>query len=208
MRYVALDFETTGTIAGFPNEPWQLGLVAIEGGRVIPETRWETYLRVDASRPFSPRAPGRWAEIRDMLDAAPAFMEIWPEVSERLVGMPLVAHNAATERTILEHMAPMTQFGPWVDTLKLVRRYWPILKSYALGDIIRTFSLERQVMELCPGRTWHDALFDACAGAVLFRHVQTYCRSIHFWRSYVSPKLHDFSYTYTLGSSDAIGTVW
>ncbi len=173
MRYVALDFETTGTIAGFPNEPWQLGLVAIEDGRAIPETRWETYFRVDAARPFSPRAPGRWAEIRDVLDAAPAFMEIWPEVSERLIGVPLVAHNAATERTILEHMAPMTPFGPWVDTLKLVRRYWPLLKSYALGDIIRTFSLERQVMELCPGRTWHDALFDACAGAVLFNHVQS-----------------------------------
>ena len=100
-------------------------------------------------------------------------MEVWPEISERLVGVPLVAHNAATERTILEHRAPMTPFGPWIDTLKLVRRYWPLLKSYALGDVIRTFSLENQVAELCPGRTWHDALFDACAGAVLFNHVQS-----------------------------------
>ena len=151
MRYVALDFETTGGVAGFPNEPWQLGLVEIEAGHILPE----------------------WAELRAELAAAPAFMEIWPELSERLVGQPLVAHNAATERTILERRAPLTRFGPWIDTLKLTRTYWPILKSYALGDLIRTFGLEGQMRALCPGRTWHDALFDACAGAVLFSHVQS-----------------------------------
>ena len=37
----------------------------------------------------APRAPGRWAEIRDMLDAAPAFMDVWPELALRLVGVPL-----------------------------------------------------------------------------------------------------------------------
>ena len=172
MRYVALDFETTGTAAGFPNEPWQLGVVAIEDGAILPETKWETFFRVDAARPFSPRAPGRWAELRNELDAAPTFMEMWPDIAERIVGAPLVAHNAATERTILEHRAPLTPFGPWIDTLKLVRTYWPILKSYALGDLIRTFGLEQKVRALCPGRTWHDALFDACAGAVLLGHVQ------------------------------------
>ena len=172
MRYVALDFETTGTVAGFPNEPWQLGLVAVEDGRVMPETRWETYFRVDARRPFSPRAPGRWAEIRDTLDAAPAFMEVWPEISERLVGVPLVAHNAATERTILEHRAPMTPFGPWIDTLKLARRAWPGMASYALEDLVPALGLEAAVSGLCPeGWEPHDARYDAVAAAVLLRHL-------------------------------------
>ena len=94
MRYVALDFETTGVAAGFPNEPWQLGLVVIEDGRILPETKWETFFRVDPARPFSPRAPGRWAELRDTLADAPAFMDVWPEISQRLVGVPLIAHNA------------------------------------------------------------------------------------------------------------------
>ena len=173
MRYVALDFETTGVAAGFPNEPWQLGLVVIEDGRILPETKWETFFRVDPARPFSPRAPGRWAELRDTLADAPAFMDVWPEISQRLVGVPLIAHNAATERTILEHRAPLTSFGPWIDTLKIVRKYWPLLKSYALGDIIRTFALERQLRDLCPDRTWHDALYDACAGAILFQHISS-----------------------------------
>ena len=30
---------------------------------------------------------------------------------------------------------------------------------------------QAQVDALCPGRTWHDALYDAGAGAVLFAHI-------------------------------------
>ena len=112
MTYISLDFETTGTVRGWPNEPWQLGLVAITDGRPVPESRWETFFRIPADRPFSPRAPGRWAELRDALADAPSFMEIWPDLADRLVGHPLVAHNAATERTILEKRAPLTPFGP------------------------------------------------------------------------------------------------
>ena len=45
------------------------------------------------------------------------------------------------------------------------------MKSYALGDLVRAFGLQARVDALCPDRTWHDALYDACAGAVLFSHV-------------------------------------
>lgn len=171
MRCVSLDFETTGSVRGWPNEPWQLGVVAIEDGKPVPGTQWETLFNVAADRPFSRRAPGRWAEMRQTLACAPTVMDVWPQLSSLLEGVPLVAHNASTERTILEKHAPLTPFGPWLDTLRIVRRFWPTLKSYALGDLMRTFGLNAQVDALCPGRTWHDALYDACAGAVLFSHV-------------------------------------
>ena len=58
-----------------------------------------------------------------------------------------------------------------LDTLRLVRRFWPLMQSFALGDLIRTFGLQARVDALCAGRTWHDALYDACAGAVLFCHI-------------------------------------
>ena len=87
MVWTALDFETTGTVKGWPNEPWQLGLVMIEDGVVLPETRWETLLHV-GDRPFSPRAVGRYAELREELAAAPEFSELWPEISSRLCGTP------------------------------------------------------------------------------------------------------------------------
>lgn len=172
MRFVALDFETTGVLPGHPNEPWQLGIVSLElEGGALPETAREWFFNIPPDRPFSPRAPGRWAEMRGALAASPPFLESWPDVHDALAGAPLVAHNAATERTILEKRAPLARFGPWVDTLRLVRKYWPILKSYALGDLVVLFGLKPQVDALCPGRAWHDALYDACAGAVLLVHV-------------------------------------
>ena len=39
MTYISLDFETTGTVRGWQNEPWQLGLVAVADGRPLPESR-------------------------------------------------------------------------------------------------------------------------------------------------------------------------
>lgn len=168
----SLDFETTGLVRGYPNEPWQLGLIVLgEDGEILPCSAWETYFRIAPDRPFSPRAPGRWADLRDRLAAAPTFMDAWMPIAARIVGIPLIAHNAATERTILEKRAPLTPFGPWIDTLALARRAWPGLRSYALGDLIDTLGLASQVDALCPGRTWHDALYDACAAAVLYRRL-------------------------------------
>ena len=66
MVWTALDFETTGSVKGWPNEPWQIGIVQIEDGVVLPETKWESLFRV-GERPFSPRAVGRYAEIREEL---------------------------------------------------------------------------------------------------------------------------------------------
>ena len=37
-----LDFESTGAVRGWPDEPWQAGLVELSGGRVT---------RMDYSRP-------------------------------------------------------------------------------------------------------------------------------------------------------------
>jgi len=172
MRIVALDFETTGVSPGHPNEPWQLGLVEVDLSMgVVSGTAREWFFRIPRDRPFSPRAPGRWAEMRDVLADSPSFLESWPGIADSLSGAALVAHNAATERTVIEKRAPLARLGPWIDTLRLVRKYWPLLESYALGDLIMLFKLKSQVDSICPGRTWHDALYDACAGAVLLAHV-------------------------------------
>ena len=109
MIWTALDFETTGTVKGWPNEPWQLGIVKIEDGVVLPETRWETLLHV-GDRPFSPRAVGRYSELREELAAAPTIADLWPEIADRLCGTPLIAHNCSTERTVLTKMA-LTRAG-------------------------------------------------------------------------------------------------
>ena len=177
MRIVSIDFETTGHVPGWRNDPWQLGIVEIVDGKVEKSTKREYFFKMDKDRPFSATVPGRWAQMRDVLAQSPEFMDVWPELAEILVGSRLVAHNAATERTILTRLAPLTPFGPWEDTLKLSRKYCK-LPSYKLGDLIKALNLQDSLDSLFEGenRTWHDALYDACAGALLFCKMNPCCQ--------------------------------
>ncbi len=118
--FTAIDFETTGTVPGWPVEPWQIGLceISCEGGLT---GGFSSLLGVSAERPFNRFAPGRHALIRDELALSPTLPEIWDELAPRLVGIPLVAHNVGTERTMLRKAAPLHALGPWIDTLTLSR---------------------------------------------------------------------------------------
>jgi len=166
LTFVVLDFETTGTVCGFPIEPWQIGIVHVCQGRVQPESQFESLIRV-GDRPFNPHAPGRHAMLRQELATAPAPHELLPTLLPRIHGYPLVAHNIGTERSLLTRMAPLHQLGPWIDTLTLTRYAYPDLTSKALDDVTRMLGLTERVMQLC-NRQPHDALFDAFACAVLF----------------------------------------
>ncbi|WP_372847303.1 exonuclease domain-containing protein [Pontiella sp.] len=166
-----LDYETTGSVRGFANEPWQIGMVALKGGKVVPESMFESLLRVEPNRPFNPNAPGRHALLRDAIAAAPLPQELWPEIRPRLTAFPLCAHNVATEKKFLRLMAPMHRFGLWIDTLRIARKVWPGCASYALGELMVLLDLKRKVDSLCPAKEAHDALYDAVASALLLEHL-------------------------------------
>ncbi len=165
-----LDFETTGAVRGWPVEPWQVGMVRVRGGRVVSEERREHLLRVSEERPFNPRAPGRHARLRHELAQAPDLGLLWPELAPWVAGVPLVAHNVGTERSVLERAAPLHRFGPWIDTLRLVRQAYPQLASAALEDVVAALQLQPRLAALLPGRAPHDALYDAVACALLLEH--------------------------------------
>lgn len=168
-RFSVIDFETTGSVAGYRIEPWQVGVVNVEQGVVRVETQYESLFRI-GDRPFNLRAPGRHARIRDQLAVAPTPSEVLPELVQRLSGVPVVAHNMGTERSQLLSMAPLHKFGPWIDTLKLTRNAYPLLESKSLEDVIDALGLRARVNAICPGREAHDALYDAVACAVLLEH--------------------------------------
>jgi DNA polymerase III epsilon subunit-like protein len=167
--FAVLDFETTGAVEGYPVEPWQLGLVRVREGKVCSDEAFESLMHVGA-RPFNPRAPGRHAQLREQLAAATSPGELWPALAPWVTGVPLVAHNAGTERTMLNKLAPLHRLGPWVDTLLLVRRAYPGLASKALEDVVTELGLTARVQALCPGREAHDALYDAFACAAVLEH--------------------------------------
>jgi DNA polymerase-3 subunit epsilon len=168
-RFSVIDFETTGAVAGYRIEPWQVGVVSVEQGVVQGDTQYESLFRV-GDRPFNLRAPGRHALLRDQLALAPTSGEVLPELVQRLSTVPVVAHNIGTERNQLRAMAPLHTFGPWIDTLKLTRNAYPALESKSLEDVIDALGLRMRVNALCPGREAHDALYDAVACAVLLEH--------------------------------------
>ena len=168
---VALDFETTGTADGFLNTPWQIGLVWMSQGKVVLERSFQSLLRVPEEQPFNPYAPGRWAQLRHELAEAPTITELWPQLQPLLLGQPLVAHHASTERTLLRQLFPFQEFGPWVDTLAIARLAFPKLPDYKLENLIPALGLEPRLQQRCPGLAPHDAYYDAVACATLLEAV-------------------------------------
>jgi DNA polymerase-3 subunit epsilon len=168
VSFTAIDFETTGSVQGYPVEPWQIGVVTVSAEG--EHTCWESLLRV-GDRPFHPQAPGRHEKLRDQLADSPTLEECLTRLRTSCVGVPLVAHNAATEKGVLSNSLPLESFGPWIDTLKLARSAWPDLSSYKLEDLIQTFDLEADLNKWLPGREPHDALYDAAASARFLQHL-------------------------------------
>ena len=166
-----LDYETTGSLRDYPSEPWQIGIVSLKNGKVDQSSMFESLLRVDAARPFNPYAPGRHAVLRDEIATAPTPQELWPEVLPRLTEFPLCAHNVGTEKKCTRLMAPLHQFGPWIDTLRISRKVWKGCASYALDDLVETLALKPKLDQIFPDREAHDALYDAVASALLLEHL-------------------------------------
>lgn len=166
----AIDFETTGAVPGWPVDPWQVGLVTLEEGRVMPASAWESLIHV-GDRPFSRHAPGRHRELREALASAPSFNALWPDLKVRLRGGPLVAHQAATERNLLRRLAPIHVPGQWIDTVRLTRHAYPRMRSFSLETVLDSLGLMQRVRNLCPGQGCHDALFDSVGSAVILEHL-------------------------------------
>ena len=146
MEFVAIDFETTGYEDGGRNEPWQLGAAVVRDGEIVETREW--FFGTALTPDFEP------------------MMAQWDGFYPVLAGRRLVAHNIACEKTILTRAAPLTEWGPWTDTLKLAKARYPKLPSYRLGDLCEMFGCVPQM----EGRTWHDGLYDAvaCAGLAMF----------------------------------------
>ncbi|MFO1491112.1 MAG: hypothetical protein U1F87_09420 [Kiritimatiellia bacterium] len=133
---VAVDFETTGAVPGWPVEPWQLGLGPRFRSVVRPPRRSlaRSLVRVEVPgrSTATPRAASGTARgafsprRRSPISALPA-----------LVGRGDVeAHNTSTERRMIRAMSPLHGPRAWLG-LPLARRMFPGLPSHALGGCWR-----------------------------------------------------------------------
>lgn len=100
---------------------------------------------------------------------------------------PLAAHYAGVENSLLKAVWPyprnvpdftrpgarIVDWGPWVDTARLVEQLLPHLDSGRLETLVAALGLQARLdalaLEHCPPdrRRYHAALYDALAGALL-----------------------------------------
>ena len=43
--FTVIDFETTGSVPGWPVEPWQIGMVRMRNGKVVPEEAFDAWVK-------------------------------------------------------------------------------------------------------------------------------------------------------------------
>jgi DNA polymerase-3 subunit epsilon len=163
--FVALDFETANANRG---SVCQIGIARFLGGQVTktatlfvtPPPGYET---------FSPMNIGIHGIHASDVVGAPG----WPEMLERLTNftkdLPLVAHNASVERSVIDQASAAHRITPppfrYFCTLKLARKVFPAEKTHSLGKLTASLGL--------PDFAHHDAGADAIASGRMLLHAAT-----------------------------------
>jgi DNA polymerase-3 subunit epsilon len=170
-RFTAIDFESAGAARGKTDSPVQVGLACwdLENGH---QSAFISYLHT--------LEPIQWSARKvhgigpEQLAEAPTLLSLWPEFKKRLAGAVVVAHGKGTEKRFMRAF-PGHGFGPWIDTLLIARAAWPDLPDHSLGALCEAHGLTVTIEQLVPGKSWHDALFDAVASLVLLaRFIETH----------------------------------
>lgn len=165
--FTAIDFESAGAARGATDHAVQVGLACWSMTQGHHQA-FVSYLRCDQPITWSARKIHGIGP--EKLVDAPALLELWPDLQQRLAGAVAVAHARGTEKRFLRAF-PGHGFGPWVDTLLLARAAWPEHGRHSLGTLCDTLGVSGKVEALIPGRQWHDALYDATASLVLLEHL-------------------------------------
>lgn len=168
LRFAAIDFESAGAERGSTDVPVQVGIARMDALTIVSEDLFTSYLSSD--RPITWTAQKVHGIRTEDLAGAPALIDLWPKIKERLENRWIVAHGAATEKRFLRAF-PFHGFRPWIDTLKLARTLAPHLSSHALGDIAASLGIEENLRQSHPNFRWHDALSDAIASLEILKHL-------------------------------------
>lgn len=166
--FAAIDFESAGVVKGGTETPVQIGMAVMRGLEREPAGDFVSYLSTD--RPVTWQASQVHGITTEDLAGAPSLSSLWPQVRGCLAGRAVVAHGAGTEKRFLR-VFPLHGFGPWVDTLVMARKFWPGVPDYSLETLIRSAGLQDSLDRDCPGRRYHDALYDSVASLLVLRHL-------------------------------------
>lgn len=172
-RIAVIDFETTGMGPQQGARATEIAVVLVEGGRIVD--RYQSLMRTGVwVPPFISQLTGI---TNKMLDGAPGATQVMHEVAAFTRGLPLVAHNAAFDRSFWQ--AEMTRAGLAPDpahdfacTVLLSRRVFHQAPSHKLQSLVDWLGLSRD------GRA-HRALSDADVTAQLLLALMSTLRETH-----------------------------
>ena len=167
LPFAAIDFESAGVAPGETDLPVQVGIVRVDSLYGAEES-FCSYLACD--RPVRRNATRLHGITSAHLKGAPGMLSLWPEYRRLLSDCVVVGHNLGTERRFLQ-VFPAHGFSPWLDTLALARHCIPHAEDLSLGAVCTSLGIVSEVDRLVPGRSWHDALYDAAASLEVLRCV-------------------------------------
>ena len=159
-----IDFETTGISPACGDRATELAIILIENGRVVD--RYQSLMNAGVRiPPFITQLTGI---TNAMVARAPEAAQVMSDASRFVGQAPLVAHNAAFDRRFWKAelaFAGLAAPQPFICTLLLSRRLYPLAPSHRLGSLVDFHQLPRT------GQA-HRALADAEMAGELLGQIQ------------------------------------
>ena len=155
-REIVLDTETTGFDPKTGDRLIEVGCIEIED--LLPTGRMYHTL-VHPERLIPPDAIRVHGITDEKVRDAPKFHEVVGELMAFIGDAPVIAHNAAFDRSFIDHECglcghPLIEQTRWIDTLKLAQTRFPGMAN-SLDALCKRFKIS--LVE----RTLHGALIDA-----------------------------------------------
>jgi DNA polymerase III subunit epsilon len=170
-RIAIIDFETTGMSPDEGSRATEVGIVMIEGGRVVD--RFQSLMNTGAYvSPFITQLTGI---TNAMVEAAPPAGRVMREAARFVGGAPMVAHNASFDRKFwVDELARVDEDAPqpFACTVLLARRLYPQAPNHRLGTLAAW-------LHLPPAGRAHRALADAETAAALLLQILHDLRTRH-----------------------------
>lgn len=163
-RIAIIDFETTGMSPAHGARAAEVGIVVIEGGRMVD--RFQSLMNAGQRMPWN--ITQLTGISNAMLETAPSAESVMREAARFVGDTPMVAHNAAFDSKFWVdelQRADCAPTQPFACTVRLSRRLYPQAPSHSLGRIVR-------FLDLPPADKAHRALADAEMTAHLLLRMQ------------------------------------
>jgi DNA polymerase III subunit epsilon len=161
-----IDFETTGMPAAQGARATEIAAVLVQGGQIVG--RFQSLMNTGAwVPPFIEQFTGI---TNAMLKKAPPARAVMHEAARFTQGCPMVAHNAAFDRSFWQAELAQAECAPdaahdFACTVLLSRRLYPQAPNHRLGTLAQLHALPSS------GRA-HRALADAEVTAHLLMRIQ------------------------------------